>query len=85
MSATPCHLAARQSACIVEKDGKVIAPFTGGRQVALPLAFIGFGAAERRRLRCWWVQPELRRAEATSASASGAGTCARQWNHRQAA
>ncbi|AWC23325.1 cell division protein FtsQ/DivIB [Aminobacter niigataensis] len=31
---------------VVEKDGKVIAPFTGGRQVALPLV-IGFGAAER--------------------------------------
>lgn len=31
---------------VVEKDGKIIAPFTGGRQVALPLV-IGFGAAER--------------------------------------
>jgi len=31
---------------VVEKDGRVIAPFTGGRNVALPLV-VGYGAAQQ--------------------------------------
>ncbi|WP_026060245.1 cell division protein FtsQ/DivIB [Pseudaminobacter salicylatoxidans] len=31
---------------VVEKDGRVIAPFTGGRHVALPLV-VGYGAAQQ--------------------------------------
>jgi cell division protein FtsQ len=31
---------------LIEKDGKIIAPYAGGRQATLPLV-VGFGAADR--------------------------------------